>query len=98
MADNLYRGTDGIEYVFHGAWNDPELIYDGKSFNYWDIESALWDEFCEIVSEDTGKSITEIDSNTNDYEDDFNLFVQDNAVNYLEDCIFGGYDYKIVED
>ena len=40
----------------------------------------------------------EIDSNMNDYEDDFNLFVRDNAVNYLEDCIFGGYDYKIVKD
>lgn len=93
-----YRGADGIEFVFHGAWSDPELIYDGKSFKYWDIDNALWDMFCEIVSEDTGKSIMEIDSNMNDYEDDFNLFVQDNAVNYLEDCIFGGYDYKIVED
>lgn len=92
-----YRGVDGIEFVSHGAWSDPELIYNGKSFNYWDIEDALWGEFCEIVSEDTGKSIMEIDSNMNDYEDDFDLFVQDNAVNYLEDCIFGGYDYKIVE-
>ena len=92
-----YRGADGIEYVSHGAWSDPELIYDGKSFNYWDIEDALWGEFCEIVSEDTGKSAIDIDSHVDDYEDAFNLFVQDNAVSYLEDCIFGGYDYKIVE-
>ena len=46
MANNLYRGTDGIEYVSHGAWSDPELIYDGKSFNYYDIDDALWDMFC----------------------------------------------------
>lgn len=31
------------------------------------------------------------------YEDAFNEYVQDNAVSYLEDCIFGGYDYKIVK-
>ena len=93
-----YRGADGIEFVSHGVQSDPELIYDRKSFNYWDIDNSLWDEFCEIVSENTGKSIMEIDSNMNDYEDDFNLFVRDNAVNYLEDCIFGGYDYKIVKD
>lgn len=98
MANNFYRGAEGIEFVWHGVWSDPELIYDGKSFNYWYIEDALWSMFCEIVSEDTGKSIMEIDSNMNDYEDDFNLFVQDNAVNYLEDCIFDGYGYKIVED
>lgn len=92
-----YRGADGIEYVSHGAWSDPELIYDGKSFNYWDIEDALWGEFCEIVSEDTRTPVIDIDSHMDDYEDAFNLFVQDNAVSYLEGCVFGGYDYKIVE-
>ena len=97
MSNNFYRGAEGIEYVSHGAWSDPELIYDGKSFNYYDIDDALWGEFCEIVSEDTGIPVAEIDSNMNVYEDAFNEFVQDNAVNYLEDCIFDGYDYKIVE-
>lgn len=97
MANNFYRGAEGIEFVSHGAWSDPELIYDGKSFNYWDIEDALWSEFCEIVSEDTGKSVMDIDSNMSDYEDAFNEYVQDNAVDFLNDCIFGGYDYKIVK-
>lgn len=95
MANNLYRGTDGIEYVSHGAWSDPELIYDGKSFNYWDIEDALWNMFCEEVAKDAGISVDEMDLFS--YEDAFNEYVQNNAVDYLEDCIFGGYDYKIVE-
>lgn len=95
MANNLYRGTDGIEYVSHGAWSDPELIYDGKSFNYWDIEDALWDMFCEEVAKDAGISVDEMDLFS--YEDAFSEYVQNNAVDYLEDCIFGGYDYKIVE-
>ena len=84
-----YRGTEGIEFVSHGAWADPELIYDGKSFNYWDIDNALWDMFCEEIAEDAGVSVND--------EDAFNEYVQNNAVDFLNDCIFGGYDYKIVE-
>ena len=89
MSSNFYRGTEGIEYVSHGAWNDPELIYDGKSFNYWDIDNALWDMFCEEIAKGAGVSA--------DDEDAFNEYVQNNAVDFLNDCIFGGYDYKIVE-
>ena len=89
MADNLYRGAEGIEFVSHGVWADPEIIYDGKSFNYWDIDNALWDMFCEEIAEDAGVSVND--------EDAFNKYVQDVAVDFLNDCIFGGYDYKIVE-
>lgn len=86
-----YRDAEGIEFVYHGNWSDPELIYDGKSFNYWDIEDALWSMFCEELSEDTGKSVENIDLHHEDYEEDFDKFVQNYAVDYLEDCIFGGY-------
>ena len=89
MSSNFYRGAEGIEFVSHGAWADPELIYDGKSFNYWDIDNALWDMFCEEVAEDAGVSVND--------EDAFNKYVQDVAADFLNDCIFGGYDYKIVE-
>lgn len=86
-----YRGAAGIEYVSHGAWSDPELIYDGKSFNYWDIEDALWEMFCEELHENTGITLIEIDSNMGEYESMFDVYVQDCAVDYLKDCIFGGY-------
>lgn len=79
MSNNFYRGTEGIEYVSHGAWNDPELIYDGKSFNYWDIDNALWDMFYEEIAEDGMDPFS--------CEVAFNEYVQDNAVNYLEDCV-----------
>lgn len=86
-----YRNTDGIEFVGHGEWSDPELIYDGKSFNYWDIEDALWSEFCEIVEQDTGLTVYDIESDMEKYEPMFDEYVQDNAVNYLNDVIAGGY-------
>lgn len=89
MSNNFYRGAEGIEFVSHGAWADPELIYDGKSFSYWDIDNALWDMFCEEIAEDAGVSVND--------EDAFNKYVQDVAADFLNDCIVGGYDYKIVE-
>lgn len=95
MSNNFYRGAEGIEFVSHGAWADPELIYDGKSFNYWDIDNALWDMFCEEVAEDAGISVNEMDPSSR--EDAFDKYVQNNAVDFLNDCICGGYDYKIVE-
>lgn len=33
-----YRGANGIEFVSHGSWSDPELVWEGLTFNYWDIE------------------------------------------------------------
>lgn len=86
-----YRGAEGIEFVSHGAWNDPELIYDGKSFNYWDIDNALWDMFCEMIEEDIGTTVYEIEQNMDKYEPMFDEYVQDIATSYLDDCIFGGY-------
>lgn len=76
-----YHGIPEIELVYHGAWSDPELIYDGKSFNYWDIDDALWDMFCEVLHEDNGLSVSEM----------FDEYVQDIATSYLDDCIFNGY-------
>lgn len=86
-----YRGADGIEFVSHGEWADPELIYDGKSFNYWDIEDALWDMFCEGIENETGTDVYQIEKQMEKYEPMFEQFVRENCVDYLEDCIFGGY-------
>lgn len=86
-----YHGIPEIEYIYHGEWSDPELIYDGKSFNYWYIEDTLWSMFCEGLREDNGLSVSEIEQNVDKYEPMFDEYVQDIAVSYLDDCIFGGY-------
>lgn len=86
-----YRGTTDIEFVYHNEWADPELIYDGKSFNYWDIEDALWSEFCELINEETGLSVCDIEADMEKYEPMFDEYVQNRAVEYLSDVIAGGY-------
>ena len=42
-----WRGCDGIDWVSYNECADPDLVYGDYVFNYWDIEDALWNEFCE---------------------------------------------------
>ena len=49
--NNYFYGIRGIKYISHGEWADPELIWHGKSFNYYDIEMPLWEAYREECSE-----------------------------------------------
>ena len=83
---NGWRGSKDIEYVWKGPWSDPELVYDGKTFNYWDIEDALWSMFLE-----ENPQWTDDDSNNPECEDEFDKYVQSEGALYLDDVIAGGY-------
>lgn len=80
-----WRGCDGIDWVSYNEWENPDLVYGDYVFNYWDIEDALWNEFCEENGID--------DSREGDYEVECWLddYVQANAEDYLLDCIYDGY-------
>ena len=83
-----WRGTP-VKIVSHGSWGDPDLVWNNGeheyTFNYWDIEDALWNNFLEYSGHD--------DSESNDpkVEAEFDKFVQDSYEDYLEDVIWGGY-------
>lgn len=83
-----WRGTP-VKIVSHGSWGDPDLVWNNGeheyTFNYWDIEDAMWNDFLEYSGHD--------DSESNDpkVEAEFDEFVQDNYDGYLEDVIAGGY-------
>lgn len=34
-----------IKFIYHGDWSDPEAIYKGKSYNYYDFEDVLFSYF-----------------------------------------------------
>lgn len=80
-----YRGCSDVFFKNNGIMADPDILYKGYTFNYWDIENALWDDFLE----QTGHKDSE--SGNGKVEAEFDLYVQANAVNILEDCIFGKY-------
>ena len=67
--DGFFYGIKGIKFVWHGAWSDPELIWHKQSFNYYDLEDALW---CEYRDECEGLGREE-------NEDDFAKWVKANA-------------------
>lgn len=89
---NGWRGSKDIEYVWRGQWSDPELVYDGKTFNYWDIEDALWSMFLE-----ENPQWTDSDSDNPECEDEFNKYVQSEGALYLDDVIAGGYFDELSE-
>ncbi len=79
-----WRGTP-VKLVSHGSWGDPDLVWNGYTFNYWDIEDAMWSMFLE----ETGYK--DSDSNNPNVEKEFDAYVQDNFEGYLDDVIYGGY-------
>lgn len=52
---DYFYGIYGIRYISHGEWSDPELIWHGKSFNYYDVENPLWAYYNEECAEENKK-------------------------------------------
>jgi hypothetical protein len=82
VKGNFY-GISKVKYVWHGCWSDPEVIYKGYSFTYWDVENALWYEFKEY------KHLGDYDGNA--YDEEFAQWIfdnQDNVHAMLDDWIY----------
>lgn len=77
MLPNWY-GIDSIAYEWCGAWSDPLLHYKGHVFNGNDVQDGLWEAYQETL---------ENTDNSAEWEE----FVVNNAVDYLEDIIAYGF-------
>lgn len=83
-----FYGIYGINLVDHGAWSDPELIWHGKSFNYYDVENSLWNCYKEEC-EEKGVMPKVID-------DEFSVWVKKHAYlvrEYLQNLMDNGCFY-----
>lgn len=88
MTETNWRGCKNIKMRYYNDWATPDILYNGYEFPYYDIEDALWYDFCE----ETGH--VDSQSGETEVEEEFNLYVQDNAEDYLEDVLAGGYFEK----
>ena len=87
MKNNYFYGIYGIRMIWHGAWSDPELIWHGKSFNYYDVEIPLYENYIEECT----------DLNIKGNDEDFTAWVKRNAYKareYLQNlldrkCFYG---------
>lgn len=41
-----WHGIEGVGYIYHGEWSDPEIEYKGKRFNIHDVEYIMRGCFC----------------------------------------------------
>lgn len=83
MAKNYFYGIYGIELISHGEWADPEVKWHKKTFNYYDLETPLWEDYQEECKE-LGIEIDEND------DTDFIKWVKANkekAKEYLQNLI-----------
>ena len=80
LTEGNWYGVDGVEFIWNGAWSDPELKYQDKIFNSHDVEDALWEDYSEECKE-AGKTPT---------EDEFDNWVLENkhlVYEYLDNLI-----------
>lgn len=70
-----WYGIPGIGFEWRGSMSTPLLHYKGRKFYDSDIEDALWENYLE-------------DGRNPDNHDEWECYVMDNAVNYLEDVIY----------
>jgi hypothetical protein len=46
-----YRGVPGTEFIWYNEWADPDILFEGETYNYWDVEDGLWQLYCEDCRE-----------------------------------------------
>lgn len=96
--NDWYGVVTGVKFKSHGPVSDPGLIYDGREFNYWDIEDAIYDMYRDRLREEFSDDefLVQIDFDTLPDEGDsyFPNWLAGNVDlihSYLDDVIAGGY-------
>lgn len=49
VEPDLFYGIPDVEFIWHGEWSDPEIAYQGKLYNYYDLENSLYELFEEDI-------------------------------------------------
>ena len=52
LVEKYFYGVDGVEFIWHGEWADPEVRYNGHTYNYYDLEDSLLSTYREEHPED----------------------------------------------
>ena len=47
-----WYGIEGIGFIYHGDWSDPEIEYKGKRINSTIVEDTMWERFREECETD----------------------------------------------
>lgn len=85
---SYFYGIYGIHFVWRGSQSDPELIWHGKSFNYYNVEDPLW----ELFREDCRENGQPVDENAFPQWAKKNAYLAREILQNLLDykCFYGG--------
>ena len=81
MKKNFWRGVEGVEFLWHGEWADPELRYGNIVANCHTVEDELHYDASEELPEDDA------------YGDEFSKWCQE----HREDVIKAIYENQTAE-
>lgn len=78
--ERYWLGIKDVRMIWHGEWSDPELEYDGKRCNLYDVEEGMYSYMKERIAdgEDWGNP---------DNEEDFRNFCRAHADSVKSDII-----------
>lgn len=79
MKQGLFYGIKDLYFIWNGTDRDPQIEYQGKRYNYYQIENDLWISFKEYCQE------TGLDPET---DENFRQYVQEQADYIKNDLIF----------
>lgn len=98
MAEGYYMGVKGVQLIDHGNWSEPELRYNGRSYNYTDIEETLIGEFKEAYIEEHGEdAYAALDDDGKTFQE----WVAENPhvlIEILENSVNEAYVHKVTQD
>lgn len=72
-----WYGIEGIGFIWHNSWADPELEYKGKIVNSYIVEDTMWERW---IYDDDDNLIPEREND----EDGFGNFMRENAEGVYE--------------
>lgn len=38
---NRFYNLPDVYVISHGEWADPEIVYNNRTYNYWDVDDTL---------------------------------------------------------
>jgi len=78
---------------YYNDYADPDLLYKGCVFNYYDVEDAMYEDFHSEFSDQLDDEIAWCGEETarKHAEEAFDKYVRENADSYLDDAIANGY-------
>lgn len=80
-----WRGCKNVMFGYYDDYADPDLLYKGYVFNYYDVEDAMYEDFYSKFVDELDDEIARCG------EESFDKYVRENADSYLDDAIANGY-------